>query len=79
VSLSNAKAEGAKFTEADLSGANLQEAHLKGADFSNANLKEADLSKSRCSEAIGLTQGQLDDAFGDDDTELPPGLTIKFA
>ena len=46
-------------------------------DLSGANLAGADLSNANLSETVGLTQAQLDDALGDDETVLPPGLTIK--
>ena len=71
--LFGARLDGADLRYADLSGANLfmanlKDAWLKGANFSSANLDAV----------IGLTQGQLDEACGDENTLLPrDDLTIK--
>jgi uncharacterized protein YjbI with pentapeptide repeats len=46
-------------------------AMVKNADFTGARLQGADLT-----EAIGLTQAQLNAACGDDETRLPEGMTI---
>ena len=57
----------------DLSGANLSGASLDGATkLSGANLSGADLRQVHV-----LTQSQLDDACGDENTTLDPPLTIK--
>lgn len=50
--LSNAKACGAIFVEADLSGADLRNADLRWADFSRANLKNAKLEGAKLEGAI---------------------------
>jgi Pentapeptide repeats (8 copies) len=63
----------ADLTEADLTGANLNSAVLTRADLTRAQLAGADLSTSR-----GLTQAQLDQAFGDAKTQLPPGLSCPW-
>jgi hypothetical protein len=69
----------ADLSGADLSGANLFEANLSGADLFEANcwratidscrLQFADLSKS-----VGLEQDQVDAAYGNKVTKLPPGI-----
>ncbi len=63
---------GAKLQKANLGSANLQGANLLG-----ANLQEADLSGANLTEAKELTQLQLDQACGDEETKLPEGLTIE--
>lgn len=57
--------------------ANMEAATRMCVDLTGVDLAGADLSKADLSETIGLTQAQLDDAFGDDQTVLPSGLTIK--
>ena len=54
----------------DFTGADLTEVDLSGAYTLQANFAGVDLSGTR-----GLTQGQLEDACGDDATKLPAGLT----
>ncbi len=46
-------------------------------DLTRTNLADADLSSADLSEVVGLTQIQLNSAFGNEDTELPAGLTVK--
>ena len=70
------------FTEEDiekgiLSNANLWWANLRDANLRDANLSGANLSGANLSGAKNLTQEQLDEAFGDENTILPEGLTIK--
>jgi uncharacterized protein YjbI with pentapeptide repeats len=67
----------ANLQEAVLRGTDLQEAILVGADVQKADLTGANLSGSYLSKTEGLTQEQLDDACGDENTTLPEGLTIK--
>ncbi len=55
-------------------GADLQEADLEDANLEDANLSGADLYGAILSGAKGLTQGQLEQAFGDEDAELPEHL-----
>jgi len=52
-------------------GACLQRAHLKGAKLTRAHLENANLEGAQ-----GITQEQIDAAFGDADTKLPTGLTM---
>jgi uncharacterized protein YjbI with pentapeptide repeats len=69
--LTGADVRGAYLTGANLQGADLQEAYLTGADLRRANLTEAELQEVR-----GLTQEQLEQAVGDEDTELPEYLSV---
>ena len=70
---------GADLSFADLSGAHLHGADLSTVDLSGANLSEvklfgSNLSEADLSTAEGLTQEQINDAWGDKDTKLPKGL-----
>lgn len=83
--LSGVRLERAGLYEAHLKGANLKRANLSKAHLDSANLSEAQLEGASLYEAhlegawlqsaTGLTQGQLDQTFGDEDTVLPEGLT----
>jgi len=78
--LHRAHLEGAHLREAHLEGADLSEACLKGANLYLAHLNEADLNEAHLEgvhlrNTYGLTQGQLNTAFGDDETVLPDGLS----
>lgn len=46
-------------------------------DLTGANLAGADLSNADLSGATGLTQSQLNGAYGNEGTVLPAGLTVK--
>ncbi len=70
--LSFANLEGAGLGLADMQGAKLIGAILKGADILGALLHGANLEV-----AEGLTQAQLDQACGNEETKLPNGLTVK--
>jgi len=59
----------ANLTRADLSGANLYGADLSGANFSGANLSGVNLSI-----VWHLTQKQLEETTGDENTHLPSDL-----
>jgi Pentapeptide repeats (8 copies) len=67
--LRGAHLRGALLLAADLRGADLRGADLIGADLRDADLRGADLS-----EALFVTQFQLNAARGDAETRLPPGL-----
>ena len=56
-------------SEGDLSGADLTGARIGGANFTNVNVGGAILT-----DVLGLTQEQLDQAFGDTDTAVPERL-----
>jgi uncharacterized protein YjbI with pentapeptide repeats len=76
-SLQKANLQRANLRETNLQGANLGEANLQGANLGEANLRGASLRGANLQGAVGLTQEQLDTAFGDSETKLPSGLTIK--
>jgi len=59
---------------ADLSLATLQNADLSGADLSYTDLTEANLSGANLSIVWHLTQEQLEETTGDENTQLPPDL-----
>jgi hypothetical protein len=84
-----ANLHGADFRYAHLHGANLMYAHLEVTNFDRAHLEgaivaanlqgsyltNAHLEGADLSRAEGLTQPQIDGAFGDAKTLLPEGLT----
>jgi hypothetical protein len=59
---------GANLNEAYLAGTNLREANFTGATLTGADLTDADLTG-----AVNLTQDQIDSAFTNETTKLPPG------
>jgi uncharacterized protein YjbI with pentapeptide repeats len=79
---------GAYLSSADLSGANLSGANLRGADLSGANLRSANLRSANLSVAYliradltgakNLIQTQLNEACGNNETELPEGLSLTL-
>lgn len=69
VDLRGVNLRGAYLIGADLRGADLGHADLLGAD-----LRAADLRSAKLSQAIFLTQPQLDAAVGDDSTTIPSVL-----
>jgi len=84
--LPGADLSGAHLNRVDLAGADLSRADLKGADLtgaigsigadlSGADLGGADLSGADLTGAKGITPSQLNDAFGDKNTQLPDGDT----
>ena len=64
------------FLDADLTGANLGHSNLTRADLTGAKLGITSIKGADLSTAKGLTQAQIDRACGDDETKLPPGLTV---
>jgi hypothetical protein len=82
--LSGANLEMADLSDADLSDARLDGVNLSGADLCNAQLERADFAEAKLvgtnlagaslKDARNLTQGQIDEAFGDALTLLPPYL-----
>lgn len=80
VNLCEANLRGADLSTADLHGADLGRANLGGAALSEANFKSAhfdscDLKHADLTEALGLTQEQIDSAKGGKKTtKLPEGL-----
>jgi uncharacterized protein YjbI with pentapeptide repeats len=59
---------------ADLSGANLKRANLVGARLIGVDLERTDLSGADLRTAEDLTQEQLTESLGDENTQLPEGL-----
>ena len=77
--LAGARLEGADLREADLRGALLLGADLRGADLRRADvlgadLRGADLRRADLTDALFLTQPQVDAAQGDAATALGPDL-----
>jgi uncharacterized protein YjbI with pentapeptide repeats len=72
--LSQANLPKAILAPADLTRANLTDANLSEAFLTIANLTRANLSGADLSAATGLTQLQIDQANGDEKTQLPEGL-----
>src|SRR5215204_5490480 len=72
--LQEAYLQGANLQEAYLQEAYLQEANLEGADLQEADLQGAYLQGAKLRGAQNLIQGQVEQAFGDDDTTLPVGI-----
>jgi uncharacterized protein YjbI with pentapeptide repeats len=66
----------ANFAGANLTNANFVGAYLQGANFRGAILNGANFSGAELDRAVGLTQGQLSRACGDQATRLPRGLSI---
>jgi uncharacterized protein YjbI with pentapeptide repeats len=65
---------GANLTQADLRDAVLQGADLRDALFGGTLLQGADLKGADLRDTTHLTQAQLEQASGDLNTRLPPGL-----
>lgn len=80
---------GARLVEADLSYARLTGADLRGANLSHALLEQADLEDARLDAATvfgaqlqharNLTQAQIEQTSGDENTALPPHLAMPRA
>ncbi|MEI9963567.1 MAG: pentapeptide repeat-containing protein [Caulobacteraceae bacterium] len=80
--LRDVNAYGALFSSANFARANLTHAsfvgtYLQGADFAGATLVGTNFSGAEMDRARGLTQRQLDQACGDQSTQLPPGLGLR--
>ena len=69
--LAHADLRGAVLVGSDLSGAD-----LRGADFLRADLRATKLNGADLTDALFLTQGQLDEAEGDTSTVVPGLLTM---
>ena len=79
--LRDVEAYGGVFSSSNFSGANLTNAsfvgtYLDGANFSGATLSGANFAGASLKRARGLTQSRLNQACGDETTQLPSGLTI---
>jgi Pentapeptide repeats (8 copies) len=67
-----------RFTYANLREADLREANLSAASFGGADLTGADLTGgANLTNARGLTQEQLEQAIGDESTELPEDQDLE--
>ncbi len=75
--LENADLSGAELADADLRAANLRGTVLTGTDLLGTDFGGADLRGADLTAATNLTQAQLDQACGDNETKLPVGLQIK--
>ena len=64
-----------KLENAHLQGASFREARLAQVDFRGADLRSAEFFGADLRDAIHLTPGQIGAAFGDENTQLPDGLT----
>ncbi len=71
--LSDANLSSVNLRGADLTGANLRSANLRGANLSVAYLIRADLTGAK-----NLIQTQLNEACGNNETELPEGLGLTL-
>ena len=86
--LRGANLSGTNLRSADLSGANLSGANLRGAnlrgaypiraDLTGANLSGVDLTGANLRGAKNLIQTQLNEACGNNETELPEGLDLTL-
>ena len=72
--LSGADLTDARLDRTNLANADLGEALLDHTDFAEANLAGANLRGANLSKARNLTEAQLDEAFGNEATILPPQL-----
>ena len=72
------EAEGSRvvFINADLRAANFTGARLERADFTGARLDGAVLAGAQFTRARGLTEAQLVQACGDEETDLPGDLAV---
>jgi len=71
-----ANLRGVYFDGANLDGANLEGAFLRGANLAKAEFYRANLYRANLQGAVGLTQEQLAQAFGDETTNLPELLAM---
>ncbi len=67
---------GSSFAGANLTNASFVGAYLDGANFSGATLSGANFAGASLQRATGLTQSRLNQACGDEATQLPAGLRI---
>ncbi|WP_338443578.1 pentapeptide repeat-containing protein [Bacillus spizizenii] len=65
---------GANLRGALLIAADLRNADLRMTDFIGADVRDADLSGADLTGSIFLTQAQVNAAYGDSNTKLPPSL-----
>lgn len=68
---------GVSFAGANMTNASFVGAYLQGANFRGAILTGVNFSGAEMDRAVGLTQGQLAGACGDETTTLPRGLRLR--
>jgi len=73
--LTNAKMPRANMTNVSLVDVDLRCGYLEAANLTDADLSGAQLYGANLRQAEGLTQDQLDRAYGDEDTVLPEDLS----
>lgn len=76
-SLVSARLVSTNFKNANLSGAIFWDSNLDGVNLDGANLDTTDFSRANLLNAKNLTQEQLKQACGDENTILPPKFTIE--
>jgi uncharacterized protein YjbI with pentapeptide repeats len=76
--LNHTNLRGADLSGANLRGANLIGTNLSGADLIGADLTGATLSGANLRGAKNLIQTQLNEACGNNETELPEGLDLAL-
>lgn len=74
IDLRNNELRGTNLSSALLIAANLSNLDLSGVDFLGADLRDTDFSGSNLSNAVYLTQFQINSAKGDGNTVLPSSL-----
>ena len=67
---------GSNFSGANLTNASFVGAYLDGASFAGATLTGANFGGASLQRASGLSQSRLNQACGDESTQLPRGLSI---
>ncbi len=72
--LDRAHLGGANLENVNLRQATVRHASLTGADLTGADLTGADLTGADLSEVQGLSQSQLEGAYGSETTKLPVGF-----
>jgi uncharacterized protein YjbI with pentapeptide repeats len=72
--LAGAKLQGAQLQKASLYKVDLQGADMTGANLQEAGIFEANLVGVDLSRTMGLTQAQLDEALGNQETQVPDYL-----
>ena len=71
----DAALRGMSLQGADLECTDLSNAEIMG-DLSDANLSMANLSSADLRRSVTLTQGQIERAYGDENTQLPDGVQL---
>ncbi|SHM44614.1 pentapeptide repeat-containing protein [Gracilibacillus kekensis] len=72
--LSGLNLQGENFRGKLMIGSDLSQSDMRRADFIGADLRDADISGSNLTEALFLTQSQINSAIGDIHTQIPSYL-----